>query len=268
MPGESVVFQIHPDLAPATTPLDEVTDPNSVALSNTTTVTVTLEEYGNWINVTSRLKNFALDNNLDSNVVSRIANNLADSVDKIVANVLDSGDNNIIEAEATGVISVVAQDDLGDATVDSTLTAKAVRYAVAKLRAASVPTFDGMNYIAYIHPEVASDFRANTDASAWRESTKYTDASNILAGEIGVFEGVRFVETARAPKTGAGIYSTFIMGREALAEAVAEEFNVVVDGDIVDPLNRKTAIGWKGTAGWSIFRPESLYVVKSISEIA
>jgi len=43
---------------------------------------------------------------------------------------------------------------------------------------------------------------------------------------------------------------------------------VVLDGAITDPLNRKTAMGWYGIAGWSLYRPTCLTVVKTASSIA
>src|SRR5262245_22247676 len=54
MPGSTVVFQIYQDLATATTALTENVDPDAVALSNTSTVIVTLAEYGNAALVTRK----------------------------------------------------------------------------------------------------------------------------------------------------------------------------------------------------------------------
>lgn len=259
-PGDSVVFNIHQNLAAATTPLNEINDPTGVSMNNTTPVTVTLNEYGNFSVVTNALKNFSLDNNLDGNVADTIAYNLADSVDQIVAGVLNAGTNVIIE-DSTGAITIDPTT-----TVSEVFSAKDVRFAVAKLRAASVPTVDGMNYVAFIHPDVAVDFRTEVGEGAWSAPHTYVDTENIYAGEIGTFGGVRFIETPRAPKVD-GVYSTFILGKEALAEAVAQEFSVVVDGRIVDPLDRKMAIGWYGIAGWALFRPEALWIVKSVSSL-
>jgi hypothetical protein len=167
----------------------------------------------------------------------------------------------------------------------STLSAKDVRWVVAQLRATNVPTVDGQNYVAFIHPSVAADFRAETStqgASAiWAAPHVYNETSNLYAGEIGTFEGVRFIETPRVTAVGdaltayklgvaqstvtAGAYTTFIVGADALAEAVAEEFHVVADGVVVDPLKRKMALGWYGIAGWELFRKESLWAIKSVT---
>jgi len=262
MPGDSVVFNIHKDLDVVTAPLDEITDPAGVSLKNTSTVTVTLEQYGTYTVVTDLLEQYAFDGSLNSNAASRIANNLADSVDALVASVLNSGDNNIVNA--AGVISVVAQAGLAAATIAETISTKDVIFAATKLRAASVAPADGVNYIAFIHPDVAADLMTATGSGAWSAPHEYVDTENIYKGELGIYGGVRFISTPRAPKVD-GIYTTFIVGKEALAEVVADEFHVVLGGTIVDPLDRKMALGWKGTAGWSIFRPEALWTIKSVS---
>lgn len=268
MPGSSVVFNIHQNLATATTPLDEVVDPDSVALNNTTVVTVTLEQYGNHAIVTDLLKQFTFDGSLDSSAVKTIANNMADSVDLVVANVLDSGDNNLVE-DAEGAFNVYDNETAKALTLaNKTLSAKDIRFVVAKLRAASVAPVDGVNYIAYIHPDVSADFRSETGSGAWLAPHEYVDTVNIYAGEIGTYNSVRFIETPRAPfDAETGIYTTFVVGAEALAEAVADEFHVELNGTVVDPLNRKMAIGWKGTAGWAIFRPEALWTIKTKSSL-
>ena len=264
-PGSSVVFQIHQDLADATTPLNEVNDPTGVSLGNTNTVTVTLNEYGNHTVVTKRLQEFALDSALDTNVANIIAENQRNSVDAIVRAVLDGSTNKIKEISTVGPPASV---DLvtGAGTANSTVKARDFRYAVAKLRGASVPTFDGVNYVAMIHPDVSHDLRVESGAAVWRDAHTYTNAAALYAGEIGTFEGVRFVENPRCTKA-AGVYNSYVVGREALAEAVAVEFGIVVDGKIVDPYNRKLALGWYGIAGWNRFRPESLWVVQTTSSI-
>lgn len=262
MPGDSVVFNIHKDLDVVTAPLDEITDPAGVSLKNTSTVTVTLEQYGTYTVVTDLLEQYALDGSLNSNAASRIANNLADSVDALVAAVLNSGDNNIVNA--AGVISVVAQADLAAATIAETITTKDIIFAATKLRAANVAPSDGVNYIAFIHPDVAADLMTATGSNAWSAPHEYVDTANIYNGELGIYGGVRFISTPRAPKVD-GVYTTFVVGKEALAEVVADDFHVVLGGTIVDPLDRKMALGWKGTAGWSIFRPEALWTIKTVS---
>ena len=65
----------------------------------------------------------------------------------------------------------------------------------------------------------------------------------------------------------ANVYRTFIHGRQALAERVVEEPNVVIS-PVVDKLNRFHTIGWYGVLGWTIFRQESLLRYESSSSVA
>ena len=90
MPGSSVVFQRYQDLSKATSPLSETTDPDAVALSDVTTVAVTLAEYGNASLVTRKLQLFSLSD-VDPAVADIIAYNMADSLDKIAMETLRQG---------------------------------------------------------------------------------------------------------------------------------------------------------------------------------
>lgn len=269
-PGSSVVFNIHADLAPATTPLNEVTDPSGVSLSDTSQVTVTLQEYGNYSVITKRLEEFAYDNALDSNIANILAYNQADSVDTLVRTVMDGSTNVIREIGGTltpsdGVVTGVTATD--------TFKSKHIRYAVAKLRGGSVVPWRGDLFAAYIHPDVAHDLRAESGTLGWRVPHEYASNDAIWAAEVGTYEGAFFVESPRckvdadAGATTTDVYHTYIVGKEAIAEAVAEEFHTVIDGVVVDPLKRKSTIGWFGIAGWSLFRSPSLTVVKTASSI-
>jgi hypothetical protein len=89
MPGSSVVFSIYNDLAPATASLSETTDPDAIALSDVTTVAVTLNEYGNASLVTRKLQLFSLSD-VDPAVADIIAYNMADSLDRLAMDTLRS----------------------------------------------------------------------------------------------------------------------------------------------------------------------------------
>lgn len=290
MPGDTIVFNIHQDLALATTPLDEVTDPAGTVLGPTKTVSVTLKEYGNWTAITKALKTFTLDNNLNANAANVLAFNMAESVNALVENVMITCQNTIREGfggSFTGVSVYDEETDTGTNPValdeiDGTIKARTIRTAVAKLRGAKVQPVDGRNYVCYIHPSVAADLMAETGADAWLQPHTYVDTSNIYAGEVGTFLGVRFIETSYAssqeveftftpegeeePITATRtVYNTYIAGKEAIAEAVADEFHIESNGVIVDPLNRKDPLGWTGIAGWTLFRQPAMFIIQTVT---
>jgi N4-gp56 family major capsid protein len=264
MPGSSVVFSLYQDLAAQTATLTETTDPDAVALSDVTTVSVTLNEYGNVVLQTKKLGEFAFSD-VDPAVANIIAFNMADSIDKIVVNVLRAGNNVEFAGSATATSAVTAA---------MTISSADVRKVVAKLRGANAVPREGMLYAAYIHPDVAFDLRAETGANAFEDIRKYTDPNvgAILNQTTGVLGGAYFVETPRAYKANDGassatVYRTIIAGQQALAEATAVEPGVVI-GPVVDKLMRFRPIGWYSLQGWARYREAALYRIESGSSIA
>jgi N4-gp56 family major capsid protein len=345
MPGSSVVFSIYNDLAPATASLSETTDPDAVALSDVTTVSVTLNEYGNASLVTRKLQLFSLSD-VDPAVADIIAYNMADSLDRLAMNTLRQGDNVIYGGSRTSTATITSSD---------TITAANIRKAVAKLRSNKAVPREGSLYWTGIHPEVSHDLRAETGVGGWNDMHKYaeTGTGNFWAGSIGTYEGAFFVETPRMYRgvdgadqtalattavtvagasggftfgvasssviatsaeagdkiSGTGIasgalisslvtagstttitvsiantaavtattvvtvtpetpvYRTIIAGKQALAEAVAQEPNVVI-GPVTDKLLRFRPIGWYGVLGFSLYRQAALYRIETGSSIA
>jgi N4-gp56 family major capsid protein len=345
MPGSSVVFSIYNDLAPATSTLSETTDPDAVALSDVTTVSVTLNEYGNASLVTRKLQLFSLSD-VDPAVADIIAYNMADSLDRLAMNTLRQGDNVIYGGSRTSTATITSSD---------TITAANIRKAVAKLRSNKAVPREGSLYWTGIHPEVSHDLRAETGVGGWNDMHKYaeTGTGNFWAGSIGTYEGAFFIETPRMYRgvdgadqtalattavtvagasggftlgvasssvvatsaeagdkiSGTGIasgalisslvtvgstttitvntahtaavtattvitvtpetpvYRTIIAGKQALAEAVAQEPNVVI-GPVTDKLLRFRPIGWYGVLGFSLYRQAALYRIETGSSIA
>lgn len=271
MPGSSVVFELYQDLAPATTPLNELVDPDAVAAGNPTQVTVTLNEYGNAILVSNKLDLFSFTD-VTAGLVNQVAWNMVDSIDFVVKSVLDAGNNYIRDNGASGPVYNGAQTTVGTTAADI-FASTWVRLAVAKLRGNAVHPNKGSFFTAYAHPDVTHDLKAETGAAAWRDPHNYSAPDNIWASEIGAYEGVVFIETPRATlqsNAGAGgtvdVYNTLFTGQQALAEAVAEEFHTV-RGPVVDKLTRQQPFGWYGVAGWSIYRQEALIRAESASSI-
>jgi N4-gp56 family major capsid protein len=197
IPGSTVVLQKYVDLNQATSTLTETVDPDAVALSTPTTVTITLNEYGNAVLVTRALELFSLAD-VDPAVANIIAYNLADSIDAVAMTTLRSGSNNIFAGNATATANVDAAD-----TIDSA----DIRRAVAKLRANKAKARRGSYYWTGIHPEVSHDLRAETGNMGWNFVHAQSDpaVNNIWAGEIGDYEGAFFIESPRlfSAKSGA-----------------------------------------------------------------
>lgn len=262
MPGSSVVFQIYTDLSAVTGTLSETVDPDAVALGNTSSVTVTLNEYGNAAIATRKLELFSLSD-VDPAIADIIAFNMADSLDEFAQTELRGGTNVIYGGTATATTGV---------TAGGTITSAQIRKAVAKLRAGKAVPRVGELYWVGIHPEVSHDLRAETGDTGWRQAHVYNEsgAGQLWPGNIGVYEGAMFVESPRLYAATNGttkVYRTLVAGKQALAEAVAQEPSVVI-GPVTDKLMRFRPIGWYGVLGWKRYREEALYRIETSSSIS
>jgi hypothetical protein len=114
IPGSTVVLQRYVDLSVATTALTETTDPDAVAMSTPTSVTITLNEYGNSVLVTRALELFSLAD-VDPAIANIIAFNLADSIDSVAMTTLRGGSNVIYSgstATSTATSPLTETDDV------------------------------------------------------------------------------------------------------------------------------------------------------------
>jgi len=270
MPGASVTFPIISDLAVASSALNESTDvtPSAVSESN---VTVTLAEYGNAVLTTAALRGESYVE-IDPIVANVIGYNAGVSIDEVARNVLAAGTNVAYTNSKTSRVSIASTDNIKAADI---------RKAKANLRSQNVPTFDGF-YTAYIHPNVAYDLTSETGSQAWRDPHTYSQPGEIWAGELGAFEGFRFIETPRAPvfqgagsstgTVGANVYGVLCVGRQSLAKAWSmvdgnTETPHVVPGPITDYLRRFVPWGWYWLGGYSIYRQASVLRIETGSSI-
>lgn len=261
-------------MAAATTPLTEAVDVDAVALADTT-VSITLQEYGNATIPTAKVRALSYKD-IDEDVANLVGYNAGLSLDTIARAVMQAGTN---VRYATGGTT----DPTSNATVEAedVITGFDVAYVVAKLRGANVQAING-SYAGIIHPDVSVDLRKETDASGWLVPANYDDSQKRWNGEIGTFNGVRFMESPRAPSwadTGSpstvDAYGTLIFGQEALAKAFSSgagytggPLPTVTIADKADNLNRFRAVGWKWLGGYKIFREAALWRIMSGASIA
>lgn len=265
MPGSSVVFQIYQDLAQATSTLTENVDPDAVALNNTNTVTVTLNEYGNAALLTRKLGLFSLSD-VDPAAADIIAYNMADSLDAVAMTELRGGNNVRYSRDSSDTPTQTSEVEITDvAKLDD------IRYVVAKLRAGLAVPRQGSLYAAYVHPEVSFDIRKESTGGGFQDLHKYDATENFWPGFIGTIEGAYFIETPRMysatdGSSSARVYRSVVVGKQALAEAVAEEPHTIV-GPVTDKLMRHRPLGWYGVLGWKRYREAALWRIESASSI-
>jgi N4-gp56 family major capsid protein len=273
-PGSSVSFLFWADLAAADTALSETADVAAVALDDSTT-SITLVEYGNAAIPTAKVRATAFKN-IDRDVANIVGRNAGFTQDTIARTTIAAGTN---VRYATGGATTPTSRQLIEA--DDEITGHDVALVVADLRAADVPGFDGDVYGGIIHPHVSVDLREETDASGWLTPANYSAATKRWNGEIGQFNGVRFVESSRAilyTDTGSpstiDAYGTVILGSGGVGKAWGSGGGydsgpapTVVMGLPVDKLMRFHPVGWKWLGGYGILRQDAVRRIESSSSM-
>ena len=244
-PGSSVQFTIMNDMPLATSSISETTDLTPVALSDST-VTVTLAEYGNVATTTAKLRAESFVE-IDPIVANNIGYNAGASIDTIARNTLrDALTANGSQYWANaGSGSLVWTAGSPGSFSGTPATAKGSDFAVqrARLRSANVVPFEGGFYVAFIHPDVVFDVQQDTGLAGWRLPQAYTTPENIWSGEMGAFEGIRFIETPRAP-----VYPNATTTVNLTASSLAFTFTAGLPPTVGATLTMGTATLSAGTA--------------------
>lgn len=262
--GDSITLQLTQNHSEATvtaakTPLNELVDPDAVQHPATSTVTLTPTEYGFLELTTAKLRNRSMVP-LQPEVVRTVADNCYKVIDELLQDQMILGTQVYRGGDRASTVTVTTGD---------TLTTKMVQLAVTKLRGNGAETRDGEFYAGIVHPNVVFDIRRESGSGGWRVPNEYGNDRKLYRGEFGEWEGVRFIQNARARKATDGassgtVYRSYILGREALAEAVVTEPSIEIS-PIVDRFRRFVPVGWYGDLAFKIFRDQALVRLETAS---
>ena len=241
--GKTIEFRKFTSLPKAVEPLTEGVTPDGKSL-NVTTVTATVNQYGDYITQTDMLELTALDNTI-LEAAKLLGRQAGITLDTVVRNVLQSGTNvtycpKVENGEETEITS---RGDLGE---NCQLTVDVVMQVVAKLRAQNAPTING-KYVAIIHPYAAYDLMRDPE---WVGAHKYADPQKLFEGEIGEIAGVRFVQTTEAKIYEGGIFATLFLGADAygITEVTGGGLQTIVkqkgSAGTADPLDQRSSVGY------------------------
>ena len=242
--GKTIEFRKFSSLPKAMTPLVEGVTPDGKTLE-VTTVTATVEQYGDYITMSDMLELTAIDNVIVE-ALKLLGRQGGATMDSVVRDILHTGTNVSYcpkigaDGKETEVTSRSALDDTCQ------LTVKVVQQVVAKLRAQNAPTISG-KYVAIIHPYVAYDLMRDPE---WIDAHKYATPENMYEGEIGEIGGVRFVQTTEAKIYDGGVFGTLFFGDGAYGttEIGGGGMETIVkqkgSGGTSDPLDQRSSVGY------------------------
>lgn len=243
----------------AQTALDEETDVSAVQYPAPTHVDLTPTEFG--FTTLRTLK-------LNPRSLVPIEPQLADSIAYHMVRTVDG----LLQAKAkvaTNQVWANPAHTTANATVAGDIITSAIlRQQVTLLRNAMVQPVDADgSYVSILHPFVELELRSETGSGGWLNPNEYgSDQSRIWNGEIGKYQGLRFIVNPRNPVAANSVpnnvYKSYFLGREALAEAVNVEPHIVM-GPVIDRLKRFNPLGWYGDLDFQIFRQPAIRVLNS-----
>lgn len=259
-PGDAVVFSQWTEIADQTGTLNEVSDVTPVTLASTV-VTVTPLEKGMTTVTTAKLRHDTLLTSFSADQVNLVAYNMASSLDVVCRTIM----------EASGQERWIGQSQESAITATDILTADEVRREHSDIVAANVMPF-GSDYVWVIHPHVSYDLKSETGDGAWVAPAQYVNTDKIYNNEIGKFGGFKFVESSRAllsadaGNANVDTYHNYAFGMENTAKAVSIEPGLV-QGPIIDYLQRLVPLGWYAYIGYDTYRAEASRLVLCASSI-
>lgn len=265
--GKTIEFRKFAALTKALTPLTEGVTPDGKGLT-VSTVTATVNQYGDYITQSDVLELTALDNTI-LEATKLLGRQAGLTLDTVVRNVLHSGTNVTYCPKVTADGTETAVTSRSDLDATSQLTVKVLQQVVAKLRAQNAPTIGG-KYVAIIHPYVAYDLMRDPE---WVDARKYAAPESLYAGEIGEVAGIRFVQTSEAKIYPGGVFGTLVFGDGAygVTEITGGGLQTIVkqkgSAGTADPLDQRSSVGWKAIKTAQLLVPQYLVRVESKSPV-
>lgn len=267
--GKSIVFVKYDNLAGGGyLNEDESMTPQGMASNE---ITISVKEVGNSVQVTELLLRTSLLDTL-GDASKLLANNLAIVLDGQFRDTVLATTNIVygapltVQAATGAYTSGASRANAAAVVANDALTSVTIKDAVELLAVNNAPKFNGDFYVCFAHPHQLRQLR---DDANWVEAHKYMGRRQLYLGEVGMYEGVIFIETTQMPyltstqvdakygtSGGPRMYEGVIFGENSFAWAVALPVELRDDG-VVD-MGRKHTLGWYGIWGTGIIEGKNI----------
>ena len=238
----------------------------------TDTVSISVTEQANAVQVTELALQQSLHDIMGD--ASRVlANNAAKSIDTQLRDTCLSttnvlyGSGKVASPAALGALDLTTAADAEQAL----FTTSTVRQMVEELATNDAPRIQGEFYVCFAHPHQLRHLREDKD---WIEANKYMGRRQIYVGEVGMFEGMIFIETTQMPTytaaeavtagyTGAvgtdNFYAAVAFGENAFGWGIALDIELRDDG--IQDFGRMHGLAWYGIWGSGILEEKNVFKV-------
>lgn len=236
--------------------LTEGVNMSEKAMSNSE-ITITVEEYGNAIKISEKAIQLSMNNELQEASIA-LANDMAKVLDEALRDVALSTTNTVYGASKASAGSLLA----GDA-----FTTALIKDVVESLDTNNAPKIGGQYYVCIAHPHQLRQLRDDTN---WINAHSYVGVGNVYEGEVGMYEGVRFVQTTQMPSNSAyestekygvaiATWEAVIFGENSFAWAEALPVEMRDDG--VTDYGRMHGIAWYAIWGFGLIEEQNIFSI-------
>lgn len=222
-------------------------------------LTMTPEQFGDYIVYTDVLDLVGIDPYIVDSVQA-FTEQAARELDIDAREKLNAGTQVRFAGDVLGRSAIASSNKLVTSEIDKTVR------TLERNNVPKIPDEFGGSYVAFVHPDAKFDLRSD---SRWQDVDKYGMGVKTYSGELGRWNGVRFVVSSNcqifvgAGLGGIDVYSTLVFGAHWYGAAMWEKNtggvltptynNQVVEifvkalgsGGTGDPLNQRGTIGWK-----------------------
>lgn len=211
-----------------------------------------IKEYGDWIKLTKKLTNLAIDPIL-TEATQGLGESAGDTFDLAVAE----------ELYKTTNIEYAGGKTSSTLTASDTIKIADLHRIQAHLKRRKVKPYSDGKYIMLITPEVEFDLKNDTTVNAsWVDISKYTQGEKVMKGEIGSFMGFKFVvynKLATGLVNSVKTHRCIVLGKDAFGyidlegESAARPsvFYNAPGTQGLDPLKQRHSVAWKNE-GWGV----------------
>lgn len=228
--GKTIEFRRIASLPKALNRLMEGVTPEKSNMS-VTSIQVTIDQYGDWIQSSDLLELTTIDPILDERT-KVLGSQAGRTLDTVTREVINGGTNVIFADHKKSDGSVTRVNATENLQKGCNLTFDTIFRAAAQLKAQNAPKF-GNKYVAIIHPYAAYDIMSS---DKWIDVNKYSHTEQIYEGEIGSIAGVRFVETSEAKVFLPGEIAKGARRMTVKTAVSASTTSVVVNGEYTNDL--------------------------------
>lgn len=158
-------------------------------------------------------------------------------------------------ATQVNIEAVAAAGDHTATMNDAALSLDHVKAIIDEMKERNIPGYDGDDYFALARPTTFRPIRNEIE-----ELSKYVESGwrNIRLGEIGKYEGCRFVEQTNIPSKGwtnAKSDEAFFFGGDTVTEAVTDPEQI--RGKLPTDYGRSKGVAWYYMGGFGIVHNQS-----------